>query len=80
MSRSLSGINIELCGICTISGTEGFSFEEIKDLFLNKKGNKLVAENLISFEEVNKRIWEIKTEIFAPCAASRLVTRHKSIR
>ena len=54
---------------------EGFSFEEIKDLFLNKKGNKLVAENLISFEEVNKRIWEIKTEIFAPCAASRLVTQ-----
>lgn len=54
---------------------DGFSFEEIKDLFLNKKGNKLVAENLISFEEVNKRIWEIKTEIFAPCAASRLVTQ-----
>ncbi|HBO29124.1 MAG TPA: amino acid dehydrogenase, partial [Leeuwenhoekiella sp.] len=54
---------------------EGFSFEEIKDLFLNKKGNTLVAENLIPFEEVNKRIWEIKTEIFAPCAASRLVTK-----
>ncbi|HAX16026.1 MAG TPA: amino acid dehydrogenase, partial [Leeuwenhoekiella sp.] len=50
-------------------------FEEIKDLFLNKKGNTLVAENLIPFEEVNKRIWEIKTEIFAPCAASRLVTK-----
>ncbi|MEC8683828.1 MAG: Glu/Leu/Phe/Val dehydrogenase dimerization domain-containing protein [Bacteroidota bacterium] len=54
---------------------EGFSFEEIKDLFLNKKGNTLVAENLIPFEEVNKLIWEIKTEIFAPCAASRLVTK-----
>ena len=53
----------------------GFSFEEIKDLFLAKKGNTLVASKLIPFEEVNKKIWEIKTEIFAPCAASRLVTQ-----
>ena len=54
---------------------EGFSFEEMKDLFLAKKGNTLVAADLIPFEEVNKKIWEIKTEIFAPCAASRLVTQ-----
>jgi len=54
---------------------EGFSFEEIKDVFLAKKGNTLVAADLIPFEEVNKKIWEIKTEIFAPCAASRLVTQ-----
>lgn len=53
---------------------EGFSFEEIKDLFLNKNGNELVANNLLSFEEVNAKIWDVKAEVFIPCAASRLIT------
>lgn len=53
----------------------GFSFEEIKGFFLNKDGNKLVATNMIPFEEVNQRIWSIEAQIFAPCAASRLVTK-----
>ena len=56
---------------------DGFSFEEIKKMYLNKDGNKLVAENLIPFEEINRRIWSIPAEIFAPCAASRLVTREQ---
>jgi glutamate dehydrogenase/leucine dehydrogenase len=54
---------------------DGFSFEEIRDLFLNKDGNKLVSENMISFDEINKRIWNIEAQIFAPCAASRLVQK-----
>lgn len=54
---------------------QGFSFEEIKTFFLNKDGNKLVASNMISFEEINEKIWSIEAQIFAPCAASRLVTK-----
>lgn len=54
---------------------DGFSFEEIKNLFLNKDGNKLVAENMIPFEEINQKIWTIGADIFTPCAASRLVTQ-----
>jgi glutamate dehydrogenase/leucine dehydrogenase len=54
---------------------EGFSFEEITELFLNKDGNKLVAANMIPFEEINEKIWSINAQIFAPCAASRLVTK-----
>ena len=54
---------------------EGFSFEEIKRLFLNKDGNKLVAQNMIPFAEINGSIWKLGAEIFAPCAASRLVTK-----
>jgi glutamate dehydrogenase/leucine dehydrogenase len=54
---------------------DGFSFEEIKDLFLNKDGNTLKAANLIPFEEVNERIWSIKADVFAPCAASRLISQ-----
>ena len=54
---------------------DGFSFEEIKQLFLNKNGNALHAENMLSFEEVNDKIWDLDAEIFIPCAASRLITK-----
>ncbi|HQA75291.1 amino acid dehydrogenase, partial [Flavobacterium sp.] len=56
---------------------EGFSFDQIKQFFLTKDGNKLVSDNMIPFDEINERIWNIKSEIFAPCAASRLVTKNQ---
>jgi glutamate dehydrogenase/leucine dehydrogenase len=58
-----------------IINEEGFTFDEIKTLFLNKDGNTLVSENMIPFEEINKKIWNLEAEIFAPCAASRLVKK-----
>lgn len=77
----LSQMGAKIVGIIDAGGglinQDGFSFEEIKDLFLAKKGNTLVAENLIPFTEINKKIWSLKTEIFAPCAASRLITIHQ---
>lgn len=54
---------------------EGFSFEEITNLFLEKTGNTLESEHLIPFDEINQKIWSLETEIFAPCAASRLITK-----
>jgi len=69
----------KIVGIIDIAGglikEEGFSFEEIRDLFINKNGNKLYAENMMSFAEVNEKIWSIEAEVFLPCAASRLITR-----
>lgn len=53
----------------------GFTFEEVKSLFINRKGNTLVSEKLISFEEVNAKIWDMNAEVFIPAAASRLVTK-----
>lgn len=53
---------------------EGFSLDEIRELFVKRKGNKLVADQLIPFEEINARIWDLKSELFIPAAASRLVT------
>lgn len=55
--------------------TEGLSFEQTRELFLRKDANKLVAENLISFEETNERIWNIGAEVFIPGAASRLISK-----
>ena len=54
---------------------EGFSMDEMTALFLSKDGNKLVAENMIPFHEINQSIWSLSAEIFIPAAASRLVSR-----
>ncbi|MFD1615587.1 Glu/Leu/Phe/Val dehydrogenase dimerization domain-containing protein [Gelatiniphilus marinus] len=77
----LSQMGVKIVGIIDVTGglinQEGFTFKEITNLFLAKKGNTLVADNLTPFNEANKKIWAIKTEIFAPCAASRLITIHQ---
>lgn len=74
----LAQMGAKVVGIIDIAGglinEEGFTFEEITNLFLAKTGNTLEGKNLIPFEEINEKIWTIKTEIFAPCAASRLIT------
>ncbi len=57
---------------------EGFSFDEIKELFLNRKSRVLTSPNLLSFEEANKRVWDLGAEIFVPCAGSRLVNQEQA--
>jgi len=54
---------------------DGYSLEEVKALLENRSSNFLEAEDLLSFEEVNKKIWMIGAEIFVPAAASRLLTQ-----
>ena len=54
---------------------EGFSRQDMTALFLSKDGNKLVSENMLSFEEINNKIWSLPAEIFVPAAASRLVSQ-----
>jgi glutamate dehydrogenase/leucine dehydrogenase len=54
---------------------EGFSLEEVRTLFLEKDGNALSAPDMLSFGEVNNKIWDLKAEVFLPCAASRLITK-----
>ncbi len=77
----LAQMGVKIVGIIDRAGgvinEEGFSFEDIKQFFLNKKGNTLIANDLIPFQEMNERIWKLETEIFAPCAASRLITKEQ---
>lgn len=56
---------------------DGFSLEEIRELFLTKNGNALNAPNMLSFDEVNAKIWDVNAEVFIPCAASRLITEEQ---
>ncbi len=53
---------------------DGISYEEITSLFLNKNGNELNADNMLSYEEVNSKIWDIEADVFIPCAGSRMIT------
>ena len=77
----LSKMGAKIVGIIDRSGgvinEKGFSFEEINNLFLNKDGNTLVAENMVSFDEINNLIWKLPCEVFAPCAASRLIKQEQ---
>jgi glutamate dehydrogenase/leucine dehydrogenase len=70
---------VKIVGIIDIAGglinEEGFSFEEISQLFINKKGNNLNSDRMMSFDEANARIWDLKADIFIPGAASKIINR-----
>lgn len=59
---------------------EGFTLDEIRELFIKREGNKLIADNMIPFAELNEQIWDVGSEIFIPAAASRLVTKVQAER
>ncbi|MEM6734742.1 MAG: Glu/Leu/Phe/Val dehydrogenase dimerization domain-containing protein [Bacteroidota bacterium] len=61
-----------------LSKPEGFTLDEIKKLFYDKDGNKLIANDLISFERFNQEVWKMGAEIFIPAAASRLVSKEQA--
>ncbi len=75
----LSQMSVKIVGIISREGgllsPEGFSHEEICNLVVNRVNNKLHSPELISYEEVEKKIWDQEFEIFIPAAASRLITR-----
>jgi glutamate dehydrogenase/leucine dehydrogenase len=77
----LSQAGAKVVGIIDSAGglinEDGFSFEEIRDLFLSKNGNQLKAGNLIPFAEANNAIYSLNTQVFAPCAASRLISKEQ---
>jgi glutamate dehydrogenase/leucine dehydrogenase len=77
----LAQMGAKVVGIIDIAGglinENGFTFEEITNLFLEKTGNTLESDNLIPFDEINQKIWSLETEVFAPCAASRLITKNQ---
>ena len=75
----LSQAGAKIVGIIDRAGgiisSEGLEAAKVADLFFAKRGNSLVSDDTLSFDEVNKTIWDIKADVFLPCAASRLVTQ-----
>jgi len=54
----------------------GFTLEEIRELFLTKNGNELVHPDMLSYEEIDAKIWDVKADVFIPCAGSRMITEN----
>ncbi|MBK6265555.1 amino acid dehydrogenase [Marivirga sp. S37H4] len=75
----LSKAGVSIVGIIDRNGglikENGFSLEEITELFLNRKGTELISDDLIPFDQIEDRIWALEAEIFIPAAASRLITK-----
>jgi glutamate dehydrogenase/leucine dehydrogenase len=75
----LSQMGVKIVGILTREGglinQKGFTHKEICELVLNRDGNRLVTDELLSFDIVNQKIWDLEFEVFVPAAASRLVTQ-----
>jgi glutamate dehydrogenase/leucine dehydrogenase len=77
----LSAMGVKIVGIIGKDGgildADGFSHEKICALVVNRHGNKLVADNLIPTEALEKKVWDMEFEIFIPAAASRLITKEQ---
>lgn len=75
----LSQMGVKIVGIIDRHGgvvnQDGFSFEEVRDFYLNRNGNQLEAPYLVPLEKIKKEVWHMNAEIFIPAAASRLVHR-----
>jgi glutamate dehydrogenase/leucine dehydrogenase len=78
----LSQMGAKIVGIIDRDGgvlnKDGFTHEEVTQFFKDKDGNKLVSGKMISFAEINEKIWSVGAEIFAPCAASRIVSKENA--
>ncbi len=84
----LSQMDVMIVGIIDREGgllnPKGFSKDEIKQLFIERDGNKLSQETckkmnlaFIPYEEINQKIWSAGAEIFVPAAASRMLTQEQ---
>jgi glutamate dehydrogenase/leucine dehydrogenase len=82
----LSQMNVMIVGIIDREGglinPKGFSKEEIKQLFVERDGNKLSKDTckkmdleFIPYDDINQKIWSVGAEIFVPAAASRMLTQ-----
>lgn len=54
---------------------EGYTFEAVRNFYLAKRGSRLVSQELLPTDKLDKEIWDLGAEIFLPCAASRLVEK-----
>jgi glutamate dehydrogenase/leucine dehydrogenase len=57
--------------------TDGYNFEEIKNLFLNKNGNELVSDEMQEYDAINAKIWDTAADVFIPCAGSRMISKEQ---
>jgi glutamate dehydrogenase/leucine dehydrogenase len=77
----LAQLGVKIVGVISHEGgvinQSGFTQEEIQQLVVNRQGNKLISPDILPFDIVNQKIWDLDFEIFIPAAASRLITKEQ---
>lgn len=77
----LAQLGVKIVGIVSHDGgvinQAGFTLEEIQQLVVNRQGNKLISPDILPFDIVNQKIWDLDFEIFIPAAASRLIAKEQ---
>lgn len=53
---------------------KGFSFEEIKEILVNREKNLIISDKKLSHEEIGENLWRTGAEVFIPAAGSRMVS------
>lgn len=75
----LASCGVKIVGIIDKDGgiidSNGLGVDEIKNLLETRNGNALNAPSMMSFEDINNKIWDVKADIFIPAAASKIVTK-----
>lgn len=77
----LSQLGVRIVGVVSHEGglinQKGYGADEVRKLVNDRHENKLVSDELLPFDIVNNKIWDLDFEIFIPAAASRLITREQ---
>ncbi|MFB2119991.1 Glu/Leu/Phe/Val dehydrogenase dimerization domain-containing protein [Parapedobacter sp. 2B3] len=80
----LAQMGVKIIGIIDRDGgvvnETGFDAEAVRQLYLNRKGNRLHADGMRPFDVLNATIWDLRADIFVPAAASRLVSKEHVAR
>lgn len=75
----LAQLGVKIVGIASHDGglinQKGYDLEDVRKLVVERKANKLQSPDMLPFDVVNRKIWDLDFEIFIPAAASRLITR-----
>ena len=75
----LAQMGMKIVGIISREGglinQAGYDLEEVAQLMINRKSNKLNSPDLLPFKIANEKIWDLEFEVFIPAAASRLITK-----
>ena len=75
----LAQLGVKIVGVVSHEGglinQQGYDLEGVRKLVNDRQGSKLVSKDLLPFEIVDKKVWDLDFEIFIPAAASRLITK-----
>jgi len=80
----LAKYGVKIIGVIDKNGgvlsDDGLGLREVKRLFYDKIGNRLISNDLIPYEEIENKIWDLGADIFLPAAASRLISENQAKR